>query len=122
MRPLLALGQLARNQRGAVMIETAIVAPVLIMMSLGAFQVSQIVARQTAEADGLTQEVATGLKRDVFAANGPAATRSLEVRAHRSANTAYLDTNRVLQGRLESMAAAAKDSLEGCMSQSARNC
>ncbi len=47
MRPLLALGQLARNQRGAVMIETAIVAPVLIMMSLGAFQVSQIVARQT---------------------------------------------------------------------------
>lgn len=47
MRALLSLRQLARNQRGTVMIETAIVAPVLIMMSLGAFQVSQIVARQT---------------------------------------------------------------------------
>lgn len=66
----------------------------------------QIVARQTAEADGLTQEVATGLKRDVFATNAPAATRSLEVRAHRAANTAFLDTNRVLQGRLDSMADA----------------
>ncbi|WP_161597960.1 TadE/TadG family type IV pilus assembly protein [Novosphingobium ginsenosidimutans] len=42
-----SLRQLARNQRGAVMIETAIVAPVLILMSLGAFQVSEIVARQT---------------------------------------------------------------------------
>lgn len=66
----------------------------------------QIVARQTAEADGLTQEVATGLKRDVYAANAPAATRSLEVRAHRAANTAWLDTNKVLQGRLDSMSDA----------------
>lgn len=63
----------------------------------------QIVARQTAEADGLTQEVATGLKRDVHADNAPAATRSLEVRAHRATNSAYLDTNNVLQGRLDSM-------------------
>ncbi|GAA4766865.1 hypothetical protein GCM10023306_11020 [Novosphingobium ginsenosidimutans] len=47
MRALHSLRQLARNQRGAVMIETAIVAPVLILMSLGAFQVSEIVARQT---------------------------------------------------------------------------
>lgn len=66
----------------------------------------QIVARQTAEAERLTQEVATGLKRDVFAANAPAATRSLEIRAHRSANTAFLDTNLVLQGRLDSTASA----------------
>lgn len=66
----------------------------------------QIVARQTSEAAGLTQEVSTGLKRDVFSANAPAATRSMEVRAHRAANTAYLDTNKVLQGRLDSMSAA----------------
>lgn len=66
----------------------------------------QIVARQTAEADGLSQEVATGMKRDVHAANAPAATRALEVRAHRAANTAYLDTNKVLEGRLESMSDA----------------
>jgi Flp pilus assembly protein TadG len=37
---------LKRDQQGAMVIETAIVAPVLILMSLGAFQVSQLVARQ----------------------------------------------------------------------------
>ena len=66
----------------------------------------QIVARQTAESARLAQEVATGLKRDVFADNAPAATRSLEVRAHRATNTAFLDTNKVLQGRLQSTADA----------------
>ena len=66
----------------------------------------QIVARQTAEATRLAQEVATGLKRDVFASNAPAATRALEIRAHRAANTAFIDTNQVLQGRLESTADA----------------
>ena len=35
-----------RNQRGAVIIETAFVAPVLALLGLGAFQVSQAVARQ----------------------------------------------------------------------------
>ncbi|MCB2056947.1 MAG: pilus assembly protein, partial [Novosphingobium sp.] len=29
------------------LVETAIVAPVLVLMSMGAFQVSQVVARQT---------------------------------------------------------------------------
>lgn len=38
---------LYRDERGAMMIETAIVAPVLVLMSLGAFQVSQVIARQT---------------------------------------------------------------------------
>lgn len=66
----------------------------------------QVVARQTAEADRLTHEVATGMKQDVFATDAPAATRALEVRAHRAANTAYLDTNKVLQGRLDSMSDA----------------
>ncbi len=41
------LPKLKRDERGAMMIETAIVAPVLILMSMGAFQVSQVVARQT---------------------------------------------------------------------------
>lgn len=36
-----------RDERGAMIIETAIVAPVLVLMSLGAFQVSQMVARQS---------------------------------------------------------------------------
>ena len=36
---------LKRDQQGAMVIETAIVAPVLVLMALGAFQVSQLVAR-----------------------------------------------------------------------------
>lgn len=35
-----------RDVRGAVVVETALVAPVLALMSIGAFQVSQAVARQ----------------------------------------------------------------------------
>lgn len=35
-----------RDNRGAVVVETALVAPVLALMSVGAFQVSQAVARQ----------------------------------------------------------------------------
>ena len=66
----------------------------------------QIVARQSAEAEGLTLEVATGLKRDVFSANSGSATRSLEVRSHRAANEAFLEANTVLQGRLGSMSEA----------------
>lgn len=41
------IARLLRNERGTVLIETAIVAPLLVLMSLGAFQVSQVVARQT---------------------------------------------------------------------------
>ena len=40
------LRRLRRDTRGAVVIETAVVAPVLALMGVGAFQVSQIVARQ----------------------------------------------------------------------------
>jgi Flp pilus assembly protein TadG len=38
---------LCRDERGAMLVETAIVAPVLVLMSMGAFQVSQVIARQT---------------------------------------------------------------------------
>ena len=41
-----ALQAFRRNQRGAVVIETAFAAPVLVLLGLGAFQVSQAVARQ----------------------------------------------------------------------------
>lgn len=47
MRWAISLGELLRDERGAMLIETAIVSPVLIVLSLGAFQVSQIVARQS---------------------------------------------------------------------------
>lgn len=41
------LARLARDARGAVVIETAIVAPALVLLSLGGFEVSNIVARQS---------------------------------------------------------------------------
>jgi Flp pilus assembly protein TadG len=40
------LSKLQRDSRGAVVIETAIVAPVLVMLALGAFETSRIVSRQ----------------------------------------------------------------------------
>lgn len=43
MRKLLSF---LRDNRGSVVVETALVAPVLALMSIGAFQVSQAVARQ----------------------------------------------------------------------------
>lgn len=41
-----ALQSLRRSERGAVIIEAAFVAPILALLGLGAFQVSQAVARQ----------------------------------------------------------------------------
>ena len=41
------IADLCHDQRGTMVIETAIVAPVLVLMSLGAFQVSTLVARQS---------------------------------------------------------------------------
>ena len=65
------LAALLRDTRGALLIETAIVAPVLVLMSLGAFQVSSMVARQSelqsavAEASAIALAVApdTSAKR-----------------------------------------------------------
>lgn len=41
-----AFASFIRDTRGAVVIETAFVTPVLVLMSIGAYQVSEIVARQ----------------------------------------------------------------------------
>ncbi len=41
------LGRLRRESDGAMVIETALVAPVLVLLSLGAFQISGVIARQT---------------------------------------------------------------------------
>ena len=48
---------LARCQRGAMAVETAIVAPVLALLGLGAFQVSAMIARQS-ELDSAMAEAA----------------------------------------------------------------
>lgn len=47
--------RLAADQRGTMVVETAIVTPVLVLLSLGTFQVSKLVARQ-AELDGAAAE------------------------------------------------------------------
>ena len=52
---MVRLAQLCRDQRGTMVIETAIVTPVLVLMSLGAYQVSALVARQS-ELDGAAAE------------------------------------------------------------------
>jgi len=50
-----------RNERGAMIIETAIVAPVLVLMSLGAFQVSKMVARQSELESAASEAAAVAL-------------------------------------------------------------
>jgi Flp pilus assembly protein TadG len=47
MRIARLLSRLRRQQDGAMVIETALVAPVLVLMSLGTFQISTIMARQS---------------------------------------------------------------------------
>lgn len=46
-RLLPTLARLCREAKGSMVIETAIVTPVLVMMALGGFEASRIVARQT---------------------------------------------------------------------------
>lgn len=52
------LQRLRRDQAGAIAIETALIAPLLVLLSLGAFQVSMLVARQS-ELQGAAAEAAT---------------------------------------------------------------
>lgn len=63
------LSSLRSDSRGSIAIETAIVAPVLIMMSFGAFQASSIVARQT-ELQSAIEEAATVVLAAAPSTNG----------------------------------------------------
>ncbi len=56
MRALLQ--RLLRDCRGSAAVETALVAPVLILMSVGSFQVSQMVARQHELSNGADEAAA----------------------------------------------------------------
>jgi Flp pilus assembly protein TadG len=47
MRTAHFLSRLRADEAGAMVVETALVAPVLVLLSLGAFQISGMVARQT---------------------------------------------------------------------------
>lgn len=59
-----SLAALLRRTDGTVAIETAIVAPVLILLSLGAFQVSTVVARQTELQNAMDQAQSIALASD----------------------------------------------------------
>lgn len=61
MTPRNRLRNLACDQQGAMVIETAIVAPVLILMALGGFQISQLVSRQTELESAATEAAAIAL-------------------------------------------------------------
>ena len=56
------LRTLAAETRGAMIVETAVVAPVLILLALGCFEVSQIVSRQHELQSGISEAEAKRLR------------------------------------------------------------
>jgi Flp pilus assembly protein TadG len=96
LRPLLAC--LRRDERGTMMIETAIVAPVLILMSMGAFQISEVIAAM-AEASGIavsappdTADERTVLKSVIVASTNLDADKVTVAEKYRcGAATSYVD-------------------------------
>ena len=108
MRSTLSLfARLLREQRGTMVIETAVVAPVLVLMSLGAFQVSTLVARQSeldsAAAEGAAIAIAsppntsaklTTLQQVIMTSTGLAASKVSVTAAYRcNSSTAYVTTS-----------------------------
>ena len=98
------LACLRRDQRGTMVIETAIVTPVLVLMSLGAFQVSTLVARQSeldsAAAEGAAIALASPptttaklstLQQVIVASTGLASNKVTVTAAYRcNSSTAYV--------------------------------
>ncbi len=69
--PLRWLAALAVDQRGTTVIETALVAPVLVLMALGSYDISHMVARQhelqsgASDVEGIVLAVASGTSTNV---------------------------------------------------------
>jgi Flp pilus assembly protein TadG len=107
------LSRLQRQQRGSVTIEVAIVAPVLLLLSLGGFDASTMVARQTelqsaaAEAAAIVQaspptdEASRTTVRDVLkVSTGLTNDQVSVVEIYRcGTNTAYVTTNNCTTGQ-----------------------
>ena len=101
------IADLCHDQRGTMVIETAIVAPVLVLMSLGAFQVSALVARQSeldsAAAEGAAIALAsppnttaklTTLHDVIVASTGLASSKVVVTAAYRcNSSPAYVTTS-----------------------------
>lgn len=70
-RLLAAITALIHDQRGTTVIETAIVAPVLVLMALGSYDISHMVARQhelqsgASDVEGIVLAVASGTSTNV---------------------------------------------------------
>lgn len=68
--PLITLARLSRDERGSTVIETAIVAPVLLVLALGTFDVSQMISRQhqlqagAGDVESIVLAVASGTSTD----------------------------------------------------------
>lgn len=100
------LKRLRDDREGAMVIETAIVAPLLVLMSLGAFQISAIIARQSelqsAAAEGAAIALASApdtiakrvtLKNVLVASTGLAADKVTVTQVFRCGNTTTYSTN-----------------------------
>jgi Flp pilus assembly protein TadG len=100
LRPFMAA--LLRDNRGTMLIETAIIAPVLVLMSLGAYQVSGMVARQSelqsaaAEASAIalavepdTDAKRTALKSVIMASTGLSTSKVTVAAAYRCGSGSF---------------------------------
>jgi len=68
MKPIAhALRRLRRDRQGSVVIETAFVAPLLVLMAVGSFEVSSMVARQNELQSGVAEAAAVALAANMGA-------------------------------------------------------
>lgn len=66
----------------------------------------QVIARQSTEQNTLAQEAASGLKQDIYSESPGQGAQALSIRANMAATQAYLDSNNLLEGKLEIMSEA----------------
>jgi hypothetical protein len=71
------LRSLAAENRGAMIVETAVVAPILILLALGGFEISQIVSRQHELQSGISEAEAIALAANAGATTDTPALESI---------------------------------------------
>ena len=109
-RTLSRLRRLVADTRGNMALETAIVAPVLVLLSLGSFEVSRMVARQHELQSGIGEAEAIAL-----AANMGAQTNTTSLKAILK-DSLQLDDNQITVTKVYRCNASdeVKSSSEGC--------
>ena len=94
------LKALVKDQRGTTVIETAIVAPVMVLMALGSYDVSRMIARQHQ-----LQSAAADVENIVFAVAGGTATDTVKIKQVVVASLA-LPANKVIVDKVYRCGAA----------------